>query len=111
MLFQPLDDMDFTNWVTHVGTILAKYNLEYLMYNQYKSLPLCGYKNIKQKVLSRYEIFFKSLIQNVDKYPKLRTYEEIKLTFQYEPYLKLQIPKYRTSVCELRTSSYQLEIE
>ena len=102
--------MGFTNWVTHVRAIFAKYNLEYLMYNQSNSLPLCGYKNIKPHVLSKYEIFFMSLIQNMDKYPKLRAYKNIKLTFQCEPYLNCRSQNL-VCLCKFRTSFHRLEIE
>ena len=44
-------------------------------------------------------------------YPKLRTYKYFKSDFSYEPYLNIEIAKYRIDLCRLRTSSHQLEIE
>ena len=42
---------------------------------------------------------------------ELRTYKLFQYKLEYENYLWLNIPKYRVSLCRLRTSSHNLEIE
>ena len=44
-------------------------------------------------------------------YPKLRTYKLAKTSHQFEPYLYITIPKYRSSFSRFRLSSHDLEIE
>ena len=58
-----------------------------------------------------FERSFISSIGNKDISPKLRTYRLFKINYIHEPYLHLIIPKYRVSLCRLRTSSHLLEIE
>jgi hypothetical protein len=106
---QSLDCIGFTTWVTHLRKLLEKYDLLELMNNS--NVPPNLYKNIKQVVLDHFEEHFSNSIQDSTKCVKLRTYKLFKSTFEYEPYLWLQIPKYRVSLCRLRTSSHLLEIE
>ena len=50
-------------------------------------------------------------INNSTKNHKLILYKEIKETFLPEPYLFINIPKYRHAIAQLRLSSQHLEIE
>ena len=60
---------------------------------------------------SVYCSFWTSEINNSLKNPKLRLYKEIKQEFIIEPYLYINIPKYRHALSKLRLSSHHLEIE
>ena len=67
-------------------------------------------KNIKISVTRYFQTNFLPLLQD-DKYSKLRTYKLFKYKLEYKNYLWFNMPKYRVSLCRLRTSSHHLEID
>lgn len=104
-----LDNIGFRSWVTYLKGLLVKYGLENLLDG--RILPPNMYKLTKAKIVAAYSTQFCSLISDENRYPKLRTYKLFKSSFEMENYLWLQIPRYRISLCRLRTSSHHLEIE
>ena len=42
---------------------------------------------------------------------KLKTYKDFKTTFEFEPYLKAQCPKFSIAISKLRMSAHNLAIE
>ena len=103
-----LHGMGHSNWVSHIKNILDETDLNYLWEHGTPSLKFT--KHIRGHM----ELFFRNdwhqEINNSTKNPKLRLYKEIKETFLPEPYLFINISKYRHAIAQLRLSSHHLEI-
>ena len=62
-----------------------------------------------KELLKMYEEIWQN---EVECKPKLRTYKEVKRTFEIEPYLKVNIPKWKRSlISQIRCGSLGLEVE
>ena len=108
-LLKSLDNVGHPNWFTHVRKLLGKYDLLFL--SEHDCLSMDVYKEIKKSVLIHFQRKFLSSISDSKANPKLRTYKMFKREFTFESYLAINISKYRTSLCRMRTGSHYLEIE
>ena len=104
-----LNNLGIVNWVSHLKHTLSGHNLENLVDDF--TTPMNLYKNIKKIIINCYKAKYISSIQCEQMCPKLRTYQLFKHNFDLEDYMFLRISKYRVSLCRLRISSHDLEIE
>jgi hypothetical protein len=104
-----LHNIGHHTWVTDIQQILHEWELSEL-WEEGKPSPRLA-KFIRGHMESVYHSYWTSEINNSNKNPKLRLYKAIKNELKIEPYLYINIPKYRHALSKLRLSSHHLEIE
>ena len=105
---QRLHDLGFTTWYSRVWNLALEYGITNL------TNPPTDYNKrlLRNKVTHAYKQTWLAQVQNLDKNPILRTYNQIKFEYKCEPYLNLiKIPKYRIAFSRFRAGSHSLEIE
>ena len=107
-VLQELHNNGFRNWYSSVCEIALHYdlNIHSLLFNEATK------KQIKFHIKSHFIRAWMCDLQNVTKYPSLRTYRVIKKEFRCEPYLSIvKKDKFRSALSRFRASSHILEIE
>ena len=100
--------MGFECWVSKVLKLSATYGIDPMTHTYSADT-----KRIIKRTIREYFIkTWHSDLQNLSKYPILRTYNLFKRSFEREHYLSSVLnPKYRIAISKLRCSSHTLEIE
>ncbi len=108
-----LHNCGFRTWVTKAFEIFREIEGPMsLSFEKFLALHGGKMKNIvKKTLLDKYRSNWFDNITNVDLNPKLRSYNEFKTEFCFEPYLNLANPKLRTAIARFRVSSHHLAIE
>jgi hypothetical protein len=105
-----LHNMGHNTWVTGLKSILQKSELAHLW-----DIDIENVQQTAQGIRKHNELVFRSIwtqeVNDCIKNPKLRLYKEIKESFDVEPYLYINVEKYRVALSRLRLSSHHLGIE
>ncbi len=102
-------------WVTRAFGIFQDFsNRSGLKFDSFKSKPKLQIKKLlKLHLRDEYEEKWSGELElcTVDSNKKLRTYKDFKNFMRFEPYLKVECPKYRIAISKLRMSAHNLAIE
>ncbi len=112
-MLEKYEDQGKRNWLTTAESLYKKFQSESNI-----SLDIFVSKSetvvkafIKNTLRKQYESQWRSLITDVNKQPKLRTYCTFKMDLKREKYLSIIIPKQRQAIAKFRCSSHHLAIE
>ena len=107
-MLESLDNVGHKTWVTDLKKHLTTLgqDITTLEGKTRKCFP-----TIKTNVQNNFAEHALKTINDMEIYPKLRTYKLVKTNLQFEPYLYITIPKYRSSLSRFRLSSHDLQIE
>ena len=104
-----LADMGFRTWITSVRELASKYDVSLDNELTEHVLKLECEKSLERTFISEWQ----NEINDINKFPCLRTYQIFKTKCQLEPNLYLFVsknPKYRMAISKFRSSSHILEI-
>ncbi len=103
------------SWVSRAFEIFQEFsNRSGLKFDDFKNKPKVQIKKIlKRHLRDEYEDKWSGELDlcTVDSNKKLRTYKDFKIFLRFEPYLKVECPKYRIAISKLRMSAHNLAIE
>jgi len=112
------------NWANRCKTLLFKYNLRHLWYEEQLVYNLDGNHNNEAKSMDQHERFFGNYVTKVihkyeenqwrermENISKLRTYRCIKQNLSFENYLNISNCKGRALMFSIRSGTNKLEIE
>ena len=93
------------NWSSEIKTVMTTIGLE----NQFRNKQMIDLKAAKTQIDNHYSNVWS---REIDKYPKLRTYKQLKTNFGSEAYLKLNLHKNeRSLLSQLRCGILPLRLE
>ncbi len=93
------------NWSSEIAKIMNKCNLE----DSFTQRKFCEIKTVKEKLIT---LFKAEWINDISKYPKLRTYAKFKLTLETERYLNMEFSrKERSTLAQFRLGILPIRIE
>ena len=105
-----LHNLGHRTWASDMINVLEKCNLEQL----WNTDEICD--TLKSKAIKKHtELLFRNQwfreVNVCSKNPKLRLYRNFKCDFNVEPYMYINVSKYRITISRLRLSSHHLAIE
>ncbi len=112
-MLQKYNDQGKSNWLTKAEKVFNNFHACSGMHmDMFVSKSEMSVKSfIKTTLQKQYESQWKTLICDMDKQPKLRTYCTFKTNLSFEPYLTIIIPKQRLAIARFRCSAHFLAIE
>ncbi len=112
-MLQKYNDQGKSNWLTKAEKVFNNFHacsgMHMEMFVSKSEMTVKSF--IKSTLQKQYESQWKSLICDMDKQPKLRTYCTFKTNLSLEPYLNIIIPKQRLAIARFRCSAHFLAIE
>ena len=103
-----LHTLGYSNWYTEVLLLAKYYEIEPLHLKYCQSSK----KYVKNKIRNDFRLSWVNDLNNMDKYPSLRTYRLFKKEFVREPYLTLiKKSKYTVAFSQFRAGSHTLEVQ